>query len=212
MQSRSVSFPWMIVPVVMYGIFFIWAALVLMLVEFFAEKSAPNAALLINAYAAGILAFTSTRGIFMELATTDKLGEVPSKFASQAIRWVGIAFTVFPHAIALSWAAWFMGDVATFPHPGVFGIGMAMMMLMTHFRSRRKSLRTFSPRQFSQALDIDFHDPVYMEVLTDIDKDDMMEAVKKLRIHKGANLIEAIHTVRKIRYNKGVAMPQDDGL
>ncbi|MDI9635698.1 hypothetical protein QM565_07835 [Geitlerinema splendidum] len=183
---------------------FAFAYVMTVFVDLMSDGGVENPLMVAAAYGPGIVIAMMARPLIMELATGKLFGQVPTKWETEAMRWIGPVIVNSPHAVFFTWAAKILGKTDTFPDLFWLGGSLAGFILFSHVRSKLKLRQPVKEGTFPYAIDISRQDRAYQDALAAFQRSKPLEALKLLRSSYDINLVQAVHTLRKIRFEHQV--------
>lgn len=183
-----------------YALLFGIALLLVIFLGMIGNKPVPDMYHVAFIYSAGILFGLALKPLFLEFSTGKIFGSVPCRNETKFYRIVAMIIVNLPHAVFFAWGAAFLGWAPTFPNWFVMIGALAVLVTFTLIRAKLRINKPVRSCSFPHADDLAEDDPICQEACKEIEKGQILEAIKCLRHKKGLDAHCAIHTVRKLRY------------
>lgn len=189
-----------VVIIAVFVLYFILAIILVWAVAILADKDVPSPMETATVYALASMLGLALKPLFLELATGKHFGSVPGQWESRIYHVLSITFICAPHAVFFAWGARVLEWAPRFPDWRWIVAALVAITGITYGRIRARSRRPVRNHTFPDAVTLLPGDPAHTFVSAHVKKGELIEAVKHLRCERGLNLHQAVHTVRKIRF------------
>ncbi|QYK52734.1 MAG: hypothetical protein KF824_10765 [Fimbriimonadaceae bacterium] len=190
----------------------LFAFLVAYLVQGISGKIASGTAVLALTYGIGLFVTQWLNSFFIDLATSDKLGSIPSKNVSKVMAFFGVAIRGVPHSIFLAWMLWMFNVTEVFPDMPLI-ISYQVVLPLFSLRKLTHAPLTIIPGNVRLLLDR--QSDLYAGILERFKGGEWLENMKYVRMQTNLSPRDALFLLNlvlhddRIRRNPDSKDPQD---
>lgn len=176
----------------------VFAYLAVALAQGIAQRVATDAHILVLIYGIGLFLTQWLSGWFLDLATSNKLGDPPGEKTSKIIYFFALALRSAPHAIFLAWIYALFGEDTVFPDPSIIAFFQITLPIFS-FRKLSSPPVLMMPTNASLLLDRD--SDLYQGIVNHFKPGGWLENVKYVRIKTELTPREALFLINLVHHD-----------